>query len=58
MIKYAIIGYILLMLLILFEFSQMISVKAKLEKQVAGIKTEIEKINNYEKQILDFETSY
>jgi len=36
----------------------MFKAKTQLEKQVAGIKTEIEKINNYEKQILDFEATY
>ena len=58
MFKYAIVGYIILILLIFFEFNQMLSVKTHLEKRVAGIKTEIEKIETAEKQIQEFEATY
>ncbi|PIR79735.1 MAG: hypothetical protein COU25_03800 [Candidatus Levybacteria bacterium CG10_big_fil_rev_8_21_14_0_10_35_13] len=58
MLKYAIVGYIVLMFLILFEFNQMLSVKTHLEKKVAGIKTGIEKMEAYKKQLQNFEITY
>jgi len=58
LIKYLFLSYIVLTLLLFYEVNLMFKAKTQLEKQVAGIKTEIEKINNYEKQILDFEATY
>lgn len=55
MFKYVVFSYILLIILLLFYVGQLISVKQTLEKRVAGIKTQIEQINQYEKQIFELE---
>ena len=52
--KAIVIGYIIFIFLLLFEINQMIVVKKQVDKRVEGIKTQIEKIHEYERELSEF----
>jgi hypothetical protein len=58
MIKYSIVGYIVLAFLLLFEVNQAILAKKILEKRVEGISTQIKEINAYQEDISNFNANH
>ena len=51
MFKYTILTLIILVFLLFFEISLAIPAKKTLEKRVKGISTQIEQIDNYQKDV-------